>query len=216
MKRTNQKEKELIEQLVAGGTAQTIAESVARDLQIMAAKHLKSCQQNSNAGLSKQEEIAQGILEAAIKEKAMAMPGIKDVEFRYDARGVTVGLHLETGESNSFVGRGWWITPSEEDIAALTEDYLDEYSPLLAKYVSLWDGDNEVVTDCLIDTSTGQVWPEVSDDVQDLDILEKEVIRLDDGTEFDIHEVDGKLMVEDVVSLREAACTPYSTSMDRT
>lgn len=215
MKRTNQKEKELIEQLVAGGAAKTIAESVARDLQVMAAKHFKTCQQNSNVGLSKPEEIAQGILESAIKEKATAMPGVQDVEFRYDARGVTVGLHLESGESNSFVGRGWWITPSEEDLATLDEDYLDEYSPLHAKYVSLWDGDNEVVTDCLINTNTGQVWAEASDEVEDLEVLEKESIRLADGTEFEIEEVDGARMVQDVAGLREAASAPYPVSMDR-
>ncbi len=215
MKRKNQNENELIGHLVTGGTAQTIAESVARDLQVMAAKHFKSCQQNSNVGLSKSEDIAQSILEAAIKEKAMAMPGVKDVEFRYDARGVTVGLHLETAESNSFTGRGWWITPSAEDIAAVAEDYLDEYSPLTAQYVSLWDGDNEVVTDCLIDTSTGKVWAEVSDDIAELEVLEKESVRLSNGAEFEVEEVDGSIVVQDIASLLDAASAPSPASMDR-
>lgn len=216
MKNTNQIEKELIAHLVAGGSPATTAQCIARELQVMAAMHLKTCLQNIAVGLSKAEEIAQTALERAIKEKAMAMPGVQDVEFRYDARGVTVGLHFDSGESNSFVGRGWWIVAQSQDVAEISDDYLDEYAPTQAKYVSLWDGDTEVVTDCLVDTSTGQVWPETAEDIDhlDLEILESQVIRLADGTEFEIEEVDDKHMVTDLVGLQEATCAPYAPAPD--
>lgn len=212
MKRPNTEEKELIKHLIAGGSQKTIAESIARDLQVMTAEHLKICMQSLNIGLTQPEEIARGALERAIKEKASAMPGVTDVEFRYDARSVTVGLNLESGESNSFTGRGWWITPSEEDVAAVSADYLDEYRPLQAKYVTLWDGGTEVITDCLVDSATGQVWPETAEDIDhlDLEILEKEMVRLDDGSEFDVEEIDNGYRVADIEALREAACAPYT------
>ncbi len=90
-----------------------------------------------------------------------------------------------------------------------TEEYL------AAEYVSLWDDGLEVVTNCQVNLATGEVFPEVAEDTDDLDleILEKEFIRLSDGTEFLITDEDDDYdyKVEDIEGLR-AAISPTDLS----
>ena len=51
-----------------------------------------------------------------------------------------------------------------------------------AIYVSIWDGDVEIRTQCEFDPDTKKVWNIQSADVN-VDILEDEFVELPDGTE---------------------------------
>lgn len=54
-----------------------------------------------------------------------------------------------------------------------------------ASYISIWDGNTEIRTNCSIDLETKLVSDIQSvDDVYDLEILEKEYVELPDGTEI--------------------------------
>lgn len=65
------------------------------------------------------------------------------------------------------------------------------------EYVTLWDDGVEVVTSAMYNIETGLVYDiETTDEgIEDLDILEREFIRLDDGTELDVCEESGKYKV---------------------
>jgi hypothetical protein len=218
MRKVHKPEAELVQHLVDAGNVRTIAESIGRHLQVMAAIHFKTCLANLNPGLNTAEEMALKALERDITEKATAMAGVSGVEFRHDPRGGTVGLLLESKESNSFVGRGWWIEVARSDIENINieKDFGDAYLPATAEYVSVWDDGVEVVTKCLVDLKTGEFSAEVSEedpDELDLEILEREMIRLSDGSEFTVVERDdGALEVEDLAGLLSAMRADNSPS----
>ena len=59
----------------------------------------------------------------------------------------------------------------------------------LAKFVSIWDNDYEIITNCKVDLSTKEVFNiEISKDVENLEHLEKEFVIIDDEK----HEVFNK------------------------
>ena len=72
-------------------------------------------------------------------------------------------------------------------------------------YVSVWDGCYEIVTACQVDTVTGVCYPEMSTvaEAEEVEMLEREFIRLADGSEFEVFE-DGEYVVEDLQSFRQA------------
>ena len=74
-----------------------------------------------------------------------------------------------------------------------------------AEYVSLWDGCYEIVTACQVDVVTGVCYPEMStlEEAEEVEILEREFIRLADGSEFEVVE-DGEYVVEDLQAFRQA------------
>lgn len=71
------------------------------------------------------------------------------------------------------------------------------------EYVTLWDDGVEVVTSAMYNIETGLVYDiETTDEgIEDLDILEREFIRLDDGTELDVCEESGKYKVINFVEI---------------
>lgn len=71
------------------------------------------------------------------------------------------------------------------------------------EYVTLWDDGVEVVTSAMYNMETGLVYDiETTDEgIEDLDILEREFIRLDDGTELDVCEESGKYKVINFVEI---------------
>lgn len=71
------------------------------------------------------------------------------------------------------------------------------------EYVTLWDDGVEVVTSAMYNMETGLVYDiETTDEgVEDLDILEREFIRLDDNTELDVSEESGKYKVIDFAKI---------------
>ena len=76
-----------------------------------------------------------------------------------------------------------------------------------AEYVSLWDGCYEIVTACQVDVVTGVCYPEMSTDdaAEEVEVLEREFIRLADGTEFEVVDGDyGDYVVEDLQAFHQA------------
>ena len=65
------------------------------------------------------------------------------------------------------------------------------------EYVTLWDDGVEIVTSAMYDVKTGLVYDieTTGEGIEDLDILEREFIRLEDGTELDVCEESGKYKV---------------------
>ena len=63
-----------------------------------------------------------------------------------------------------------------------------------AVFVSVWDDGFEVETGCMVDMDTKEVveieMEEDPDILENLDILEREYIRFDDGTEFPVYQED--------------------------
>ncbi len=119
-------ENELVGHLVKGGTTQSIAEVVAREILRLSAIHLQMCIDGCNRCLEPAEEDAKAALERQIKSMGEGMPGVASVEFGGDPRTCTVTFNLASGESNSFTGRGWKITVDERDMKNLG-DYWDDY-----------------------------------------------------------------------------------------
>ena len=73
------------------------------------------------------------------------------------------------------------------------------------EYVSVWDGCYEIVTACQVDVVTGVCYPEMStvEEAEEVEMLEREFIRLADGSEFEVVE-DGEYVVEDLQAFRQA------------
>ena len=73
------------------------------------------------------------------------------------------------------------------------------------EYVSLWDGYYEIVTACQVDVVTGVCYPEMStlEEAEEVEMLEREFIRLADGSEFEVVD-DGDYIVEDLQAFRQA------------
>ena len=58
-----------------------------------------------------------------------------------------------------------------------------------AKFVSVWDGGYEIETDCDYNPDTKIVSNiEVSEDCETVEHLDREFIRLPDGTELELHD----------------------------
>lgn len=74
---------------------------------------------------------------------------------------------------------------------------------MLVEYVSLWDDGVEIETTAKYNPVTGLVYDiETTDeDIEDLDILEREFVRLDDGSELDVVEESGKYKVIDFAEI---------------
>lgn len=54
-----------------------------------------------------------------------------------------------------------------------------------ATFISIWDGGFCIETPCKVNTTTGEVFDiEITD--ADVDILEREAVRLDNGNEYEI------------------------------
>lgn len=73
------------------------------------------------------------------------------------------------------------------------------------EYVSVWDGCYEIVTACQVDVVTGVCYPEMCtlEDAEEVEMLEREFIRLADGSEFEVFE-DGDYVVEDLQAFHQA------------
>ena len=73
------------------------------------------------------------------------------------------------------------------------------------EYVSVWDGCYEIVTACQVNTVTGVCYPEMStvEEAEEVEMLEREFIRLADGTEFEVIE-DGDYVIEDLQAFHQA------------
>ena len=54
-----------------------------------------------------------------------------------------------------------------------------------AIFISVWDGDFCIETPCKVNTTTGEIFDIVTIDA-DVDILERELIRFDNGNEYEI------------------------------
>lgn len=63
---------------------------------------------------------------------------------------------------------------------------------LVATYVSVWDGGTEISTPCFFDTEKNLAFDIESTDenIEDLDILDREYIELQDGTQIDTFTTD--------------------------
>lgn len=74
---------------------------------------------------------------------------------------------------------------------------------MLVEYVSLWDDGVEIETTAKYNPVTGLVYDiETTDeDIEDLDILEAEFIRFNDGTELSVSEVNGEYKVIDFANI---------------
>lgn len=57
-----------------------------------------------------------------------------------------------------------------------------------ATYVSVWDGGTEVATSCNFDPQTKNITDVEMVDGDGLDALEREFVRLPDGTEIDVED----------------------------
>lgn len=73
------------------------------------------------------------------------------------------------------------------------------------EYVSVWDGCYEIVTACQVDTVTGVCYPEMGTvaEAEEVEMLEREFIRLADGTEFEVVD-NGDYVVEDLQAFHRA------------
>ena len=74
-----------------------------------------------------------------------------------------------------------------------------------AEYVSVWNGGYEVVTNCLFNPITHEVTDvETSNEnVEELYHLDREFIRLTDGTEIDNFSTDDRLVVDGIAEDEE-------------
>lgn len=73
------------------------------------------------------------------------------------------------------------------------------------EYVSLWDGCYEIVTACQVDAVTGVCYPEMCtlEETEEVEMLEREFIRLADGSEFEVVD-NGDYVVEDLQAFHQA------------
>lgn len=71
-----------------------------------------------------------------------------------------------------------------------------------AEYVSRWDGGLEVVTACTVCTATGAVVAVPCESVEGLEVNEGELVRLQDGAEFEVDPDGETYMVADLAALQ--------------
>ena len=91
-----------------------------------------------------------------------------------------------------------------------------ESARISAQFVSVWDGGLELVSACSIDPLTGEVAQEPASypDNLELNVCEGEVIRLGDGTEFQVVDVSGKLIVADLAALQNHTLIANAAACD--
>lgn len=65
-----------------------------------------------------------------------------------------------------------------------------------ALYISVWDGGFEIASNCEIDLKTKEVTNVEQIDATDVDFLDEELIRLNDGTEIRDFEYDGDKYID--------------------
>lgn len=65
-----------------------------------------------------------------------------------------------------------------------------------ATFVSVWDNGTEIESSCLFDSDTREVTniEQIEDNIEDLNMLEREYIELPDGSQLDV-EQDGLIIV---------------------
>ncbi len=79
---------------------------------------------------------------------------------------------------------------------------------ITAEFHSIWDQGYDLETACTVDMQSGLVTPEVSDDVEGLDLLDREYVQLPGShVEHEIEDIDGQYFVVNLEALRsEALC----------
>lgn len=79
---------------------------------------------------------------------------------------------------------------------------------ITAEYHSIWDQGYDLETACAVDLQTGLVTAEVSDDVEGLDLLDREFVQLQGShVEHEVEDIDGQYFVANLDALRsEALC----------
>lgn len=79
---------------------------------------------------------------------------------------------------------------------------------ITAEFHSIWDQGYDLETSCAVDLQTGLVTAEVSDDVEGLDLLDREYVQLPGShVEHEIEDIDGQYFVVNREALRsEALC----------
>ncbi len=79
---------------------------------------------------------------------------------------------------------------------------------IAAEFHSIWDQGYDLETACTVDMQSGLVTPEVSDDVEGLDLLDREYVQLPGSdVEHEVEDIDGQYFVVNRDALRsEAFC----------
>ncbi|ELQ8317919.1 hypothetical protein R2571_006827 [Pseudomonas aeruginosa] len=79
---------------------------------------------------------------------------------------------------------------------------------ITAEFHSIWDQGYDLETACTVDMQSGLVTIEVSDDVEGLDLLDRQYVQLPGShVEYGVEEIDGEYFVVNLDSLRtETLC----------
>lgn len=128
--RLNPEQREWIEQIhYETGLYIVQAVDLNDKLHELAAKHLKLCLVDVEAGLSSEQEAARDAIESQVREICSGIKGIKEAKFLYDPRGTTVAVVFESGAHNSFSG-GWKVPVDPQYLKSLDADaFTSEYAP---------------------------------------------------------------------------------------
>ena len=77
---------------------------------------------------------------------------------------------------------------------------------IAAEFHSIWDQSYDLETACTVNLQSGLITAEVSDDVEGLDLLDREYVQLQDGhAEHAVEEVNGEYFVTNLEALRAEA-----------
>lgn len=75
-----------------------------------------------------------------------------------------------------------------------------------AEFHSIWDGNFDLETACSVDLQTGRLHIVVSDDVEGLDLLDFEFVRLPGSpVQFEVSDESGNYFIVDLAGFRDAA-----------